>query len=155
MSPLDDEASVLPLWWFSFWTFPPSPHRISGAQPEWPSGPWTPLSKALLPEGPALGRVLAVPNLFHWWIMEATVLWGTFNSMPQNFFIAFLRSGPRHNTVSKLCRQFFWHHGFVLALICIISCETLPRHRCVPFLKFCPNNWICHRWTPNQSVETS
>ena len=33
-------------WWLSFWKFLPTPHRISGAQPEWP--PWSPLTKSLL-----------------------------------------------------------------------------------------------------------
>ena len=28
---------------FSHWKFLPSPHRISGAQPEWPLGSWSPL----------------------------------------------------------------------------------------------------------------
>ena len=97
-------------WWLSFWKFLPSPHRISGAHPEWPSGSWS----SLLPRPfspdlagrPALGRVLVVRNLFH------------------------LRILPRHNPVSMLCRQSLQTHGLVVALICIVSCETLYRQVC-------------------------
>ena len=53
------EASVWPLChkaqiggvlqWLSFWKFLPSPHGITGAQPEGPSGSRSPVTKALLP----------------------------------------------------------------------------------------------------------
>ena len=38
------------------------------------------LTKAFLSEGPALGRVLVFPNVFHLRMMEATVFLGTFNA---------------------------------------------------------------------------
>ena len=58
----------------------------------------TSLTKAFSPDcclarRPALGRALVVPNFFHLWIMEATVLLGTFNAA--EFFVAFPRSVPR------------------------------------------------------------
>ena len=40
----------------------------------------TALIKALLPRQPALGRVQVVPIFFYLWMMEATVLIGTFNA---------------------------------------------------------------------------
>ena len=46
----------------------------------------TSVTKALLPRllslarGPALGRVLVVPNFFHLRMMEATVFFGNFNT---------------------------------------------------------------------------
>ena len=67
-------------WWLSFWKFLPSPHRISGAQPELPSGSWSPLLPrpfspdcSVLARRPVLGRILVVPNFFHLRIMET--LW--------------------------------------------------------------------------------
>ena len=83
---------------------------FSGAQPEWPSGSWSPLlSRLFFPDCSALGRVLVVPDFYYLRIMEATA---------ECFFVAFPRSVPQHNPVSELCRQFFQTHGLAFALIC-------------------------------------
>ena len=70
------QTSGVLLWWFSFWKFLPSPHRIFGAQPEWPSGSWStllsrPLSTNYSVWLAALGRVLVVLNFSHLRISSA------------------------------------------------------------------------------------
>ena len=65
--PLCHEAQIGAVlqWWLSSLKFFLSPHRISGALPEWPSGSWSPLlprpfSRDFSVWRPALGRVLVV-----------------------------------------------------------------------------------------------
>ena len=115
-----------------------SPHRISGAQPEWSSGSWSPL----LPR-PFSPDSCLVPNFFHLSVMETTVLFGTFNTA--YIFFAFPRSVPQYNSVSELCWQFLQPNCLVFALICILSCNTLYRQVCLFLLM---KNLIYHRWTP-------
>lgn len=50
--------------------------------------------------------------------------------MQQKKCLAFPKFVSQHNPVSWLCRQLLGPHGLVLALICIISLETLYRQRC-------------------------
>ena len=59
-----------------------------------------------------------VPDIFHLWIMEATVFLGTFNAAEM-----FLYTQP----VSELYRQFLRSHGLIFALTCNVNCGTLYR----------------------------
>ena len=85
----------------------------------------TSLTKALLrrllslARRPALGRVLVVPNLFHFRMMEATVFLGTFNAAemfwypsPDLYLDIILSRSSKDNS------QFLRPHGLVFALTC-------------------------------------
>ena len=76
-----------------------------------------------------LGRVLVVPNFFHFRMREATVFLGDLQCC-RHFLGPFPRSVPRHNPVSELYWQFLRPHGFVFALTCTVNCGTLYRQVC-------------------------
>ena len=77
-----------------------SDHRVLGHLPD--QGPTPQLLS--LAGWPALGRILVVPNHFHFRMMEATVFLGP--SMLQKCLVPFPRSVPRHNPVSEVYKQF-------------------------------------------------
>ena len=87
------------------------------------------LTKALLPRllslagWPGLGRVLVVPNFFHFRKMEAIVFLGTFNAAD---IFGTLPEIP----VSDLYGQFLRPHGLVYALTSTVNCGTLHRQVC-------------------------
>ena len=159
------EASIWPLchkariggglqWSLSFWKLPISSQDLWSSARVTIGFLVTFHTKSLLPRllslagRPAPGRVLVVPNLLCYYIMEAIVLLGTFNA-------AFPRSVPRPNPVSELWGQFLRPHGLVFfALTCIVSCETLYRQVCA-----FPNHVQSIEFTTdadsNQGVETS
>ena len=93
------------------------------------------LTKALLPRllslagRPALGRVQVVPNVFHFRMMEATVL-GDLQCW-RDVLVPFPRSVNIHNPLSELYGQFLRPHGLVFALTCTVNCGTLYRLVCV------------------------
>ena len=74
----------------------------AGALSEWPSGSWSPPWLRLFypyqserTGGPALGKVLVVPNFFHLLMMETTMLNGIF-SAAAIFLFCGLQSGCRN-----------------------------------------------------------
>jgi hypothetical protein len=99
------------------------PQMNSGALSEWLSGSWSltwprPFSPWLLnlARQPALGRVWVVPNVFHSWMMEASVFLGSFNAA--EIVVPCQRSVLWHNLVSENYGQLFGPHGLVFALTC-------------------------------------
>ncbi len=70
-----------------------------------------------------------VPDFFHLWMMEATVLF-LVASMLQKCLCTFPRSLPRYNSVSEVYRQLFGLHGLVCALTYTVNCGTLCRQVC-------------------------
>jgi len=87
---------------------------------------------------PALGRVLVVPNFFHFWMMEATVLSGTFNATE-------IVPVPQYNPVSEVYIQFLGLH----VLICALTCSLLLNFG--PYIDRCVHFQV----DSNQVVETS
>ena len=103
----------------------------------------TSLTKALLPQllslagRPALGRVLVVPNVFHFKNDGHCVL-GDLQCC-RNVLVPIPRSVPRQNPISELYGQFLLPHGLVFALTCIVNCGTLYK-KGVFLSKPCPIN---------------
>lgn len=77
---------------------------------------------------PVLEKDLVVPNFFHLWMIEATVLIGTFGAAV--FFIQFPRLRPLYNLVSEVYRQFLGRHGLVGALTYTVNDRTPYRQVC-------------------------
>ena len=137
--------------WLSFWKV------LLSSQLHWSSVRVTigflvnSLTKALLPRSlslagwPALGRVLVVPDFFHWWMMEATVLIGTFNApdiflypSPDLCLNTILSRRSTDNSLDFTAWFVLWH-----------ALSTVgPYIDGVCLSKSCPINWIDQRWTP-------
>ena len=83
----------------------------------------TSMTKALLPGSlsldgrPALGRVLVVPNFFYFWMMEATVLIGTFKAAE---IFLYPSCSLRQSCLGALTNYSF---DFMLGLFSDIHCQ--------------------------------
>ena len=121
-------------WWLSFWKFSPISKKDLWSSARVIIGFLvTSLNKVLLSQllslagWPALGRVLVVPNFFHLRIMECS--WEPSSRII--CFVAFPRSVPWHNPVSKLCRQFLRPHSLVLLWYALSAVRSYI-NMCVP-----------------------
>ena len=117
----------------------------------------TSLTKTLLPRllslagRPTLGRVLVVPNFFHLWMMEATVLIGTFNAADIFLYPSrdlcldtILSWRSADNSLDFMAWFVLWH---------ALSTVGPYIDRCVPFQIMSSSiNWIVE--TSQWSVET-
>ena len=103
----------------------------------------TSLTKALLPRvlslagQPALGRVLVVPNFFHFKNDGGHGVPGDLQCCIISLE-PFPRSVPRHFPVSELYGHFLRAHSLVFALTCTVNCGTLYKQVCLS--KSCPTN---------------
>ena len=118
----------------------------------------TSLSKALLPRllslasGPALGRVLVIPNFFHLRMMEATVFLGTFNAAemfcypPPDLCLDTILSQSSKDNYFDLMSWFLFLHA--------LSTVGLYIGKCVPF-QIISNQLNLPQVDSNQIEETS
>ena len=112
----------------------------------------TALIKALLPRQPALGRVQVVPIFFYLWMMEATVLIGTFNAAEMFMYLypdlclnTTLSQSSTDKSLDFMPWFVVWH-----------ALSTVRPHidRCVP-LQILPNQLNLPQVDSNQVVKTS
>ena len=117
--------------WLSFWKFLPSPHRISGAEPEWPSGSWSPLLPRPLSRDCSGGRVASSRKSPGCSKLLPFKNYGDHCALGNLQYSRMFCSLPHicASTQSSLWAlpavpSFSW---LFVALICIESCETLYR----------------------------
>ena len=112
--------SVVLQWCCSSRSFSHPRHGISGAQPDWPLGSWSPLfTRPFSPDC----SVWPGSQLYELW--RALCSWEP--SMQHNFI---LQHSPDLCQSLSSVGSTFNLMGFVFALICVLSCETLYRKAC-------------------------